>query len=84
MKQGFNRRYADMFKFVPIGFFTFEPEGRILEVNPAGARLLGADRFDLIDLKFTKFVADGFKAGFRHHCKKVLESGNRVTRALVA
>jgi PAS domain S-box-containing protein len=79
MKAGFNRRYADMFEFVPIGFFTLGPEGRILEVNPTGARLLGADRSDLMDQKFIKFVAAGFQTGFRHHCKKVLESGNRET-----
>jgi PAS domain S-box-containing protein len=79
MKPRLNRRYADMFEFVPIGFFTLGPEGRILEVNPAGARLLEADRSDLIDQRFTKFIADGFQAGFRHHCKKVLESGNRET-----
>ena len=79
MKTGFNRRYADMFEFVPIGFFTLGPEGRILEVNPTGARLLGADRSGLKDQKFSNFIADGFQAGFRHHCKKVLESGNRET-----
>jgi hypothetical protein len=39
MRPEFNRRYADMFEFVPIGFFTFGPEDRILEVNPTGANL---------------------------------------------
>jgi two-component system sensor histidine kinase UhpB len=66
-----------MFEFVPIGFFTFGPAGRILEVNPTGARLLGADRSDLLDKKFTRFIAERFQAGFRHHCEKVFESGNR-------
>ena len=79
MKKRFQRRYADMFEFVPIGFFTLGPEGRILEVNPTGARLLGADRSDLIDQRFAKFIADGYQTGFLHHCKKVLESGNRET-----
>jgi PAS domain S-box-containing protein len=79
MKKKFQRRYADMFEFVPIGFFTLGPEGRILEVNPTGARLLGADRTDLIGQKFTNFIAEGFQAGFLHHCKKVLKSGNRET-----
>jgi PAS domain S-box-containing protein len=79
MQKKFHRRYADMFEFVPIGFFTFGSEGRILEVNPTGARLLGADRSDLMDQNFTKFVAAGFQTGFRHHCKKALESGNRET-----
>ena len=77
MKKRFQRRYADMFDFAPIGFFTLGPDGRILEVNSTGARLLGADRSGLIDQKFTKFIANDFQAGFRHHCKKVLESGNR-------
>ena len=79
MKPEFNRRYADMFEFVPIGFFTFGPEDRILEVNPTGASLLGAERSDLIDQKFTKFIAEDFQTGFRNHCKKALESGNRET-----
>jgi PAS domain S-box-containing protein len=79
MKPEFNRRYADMFKFVPIGFFTFGPEGQILEVNPTGANLLGAERLDLIDQKFTKFIAEDFQPGFRHHCKKAFESGDRET-----
>ena len=79
MKPEFNRRYADMFEFVPIGFFTFGPEGRILEVNPTGAKLLGADRSHLIDQQFIKFIAEDFQAGFRHHCRKALESGNRET-----
>jgi PAS domain S-box-containing protein len=79
MKPEFNRRYADTFAFVPIGFFSFGPEGQILEVNPTGANLLGAEKSDLIDQSFTKFIADGFQIGFRHHCKKALESGNRET-----
>jgi len=79
MKKELNRRYEDMFKFVPIGFFTFDPGGQILQINPTGAKLLGADRSDLIDQKFTKFIADDFQAGFQRHCKKVFESGKRET-----
>ncbi len=36
MKPRLNRRYADMFDFVPIGFFTLG-RSRILEVNSTGA-----------------------------------------------
>jgi PAS domain S-box-containing protein len=79
MKAEFNRRYADLFEFVPIGFFTLGSAGRILEVNPTGARLLATNRSSLLDQKFTEFIADDFQAGFRHHCKKVFESGKRET-----
>ena len=79
MKPKFNRRYEDMFEFVPIGFFTLESEGRILEVNPTGANLLGVERSDLIDQPFTNFIAENYQTGFQHHCQKAFESGNRET-----
>ena len=77
MKTDFNRRYADMFKFVPIGFFTFGQEGQILDVNQTGARLLGKERSDLLNQKFANFMVDDFQDGFKHHCQKVLETGKR-------
>ncbi|MGD8962840.1 MAG: PAS domain S-box protein [Desulfobacterales bacterium] len=77
MKTESNRRYADMFKFVPIGFFTFDQEGQILDVNPTGARLLGKERTDLLNQKFSKFIVGDFQDGFKHHCQKVLETGKR-------
>jgi PAS domain S-box-containing protein len=79
MKKEFNRRYEDLFKFVPIGFFTFDHGGQILEVNPTGAKLLGTRRSDLLKQKFTNYIVDDFQDGFQHHCKKVFESGNRET-----
>jgi PAS domain S-box-containing protein len=60
--------------------FALGPEGRILEVNPAGAKLLGRDRPGLIDQKLTEFVAEDFHSGFLKHCKKVFESGSRTMR----
>ena len=79
MKREFNRRYEDLFKFVPIGFFTFGHGGQILEVNPTGAKLLGTDRSDLLKQKFANYIVGDFQDGFQHHCKKVFESGNRET-----
>ena len=79
MKKEFNRRYEDLFQFVPIGFFTFDQGGQILEVNPTGARLLGTRRSDLLKQKFADYIVADFQSGFQHHCKKVFESGNRET-----
>ena len=79
MQKEFNRRYEDLFKFVPIGFFTFDQRGQILEVNPTGAKLLGTKRSDLLKQKFANYVVDDFQDGFQHHCKKVFESGDRET-----
>ena len=77
MKTEFNRRYEDMFKFVPIGFFTFDQKGTILEVNQTGARLLGKERSDLLNRRFVQFIDYKFQDGFKCHCHKVLASGKR-------
>jgi len=53
--------------------------GKILEVSPAGAKLLGARRSDLLKQNPAGYVAGDFRNGFRHHCKKVFDSGNRET-----
>ncbi|MCF6179641.1 MAG: PAS domain-containing sensor histidine kinase, partial [Geopsychrobacter sp.] len=34
-------QYAFLYDFAPVGYFTFDFEGRILALNPAGERLLG-------------------------------------------
>src|SRR3972149_6060837 len=34
-------RYRDLYDFAPIGYFTFDPDGKIAEVNLTGATLLG-------------------------------------------
>ena len=35
-------RYYDLYDFAPMGYFTLDQKGRILEVNLAGANLLGS------------------------------------------
>ena len=39
-----SEKYYDLFDFAPVGYFLWDHEGRILEVNLAGAALLGLDR----------------------------------------
>ncbi len=40
-------RYIERFDFAPVGYFTLEPDGRIVEGNLAGAELFAVDRADL-------------------------------------
>ena len=50
-------RYADLYDFAPVGYFTFDSTGLITEVNLTGASLLGVDRGELTNKPFSLFVA---------------------------
>ena len=67
-------RYVDLYDFAPVGYFTFDQRGRIVEVNLTGASLLGVPRARLIGMSFTLFVQDDFIDLFRTHLMKVFSS----------
>jgi two-component system CheB/CheR fusion protein len=50
-------RYSELFDFAPIGYVTLDAEGRILDINHAGARLLGREKSKLIGAHFVRLVA---------------------------
>lgn len=64
-------RYAELFDFAPIGYFTFDPQGLILEVNLTGARLLGQERTALIHSPFFLHIAPPFRRRFQRHLQEV-------------
>jgi PAS domain S-box-containing protein len=72
-------RYYDLYDFAPIGYFTFDQKGLILEVNLAGADLLGVERRYLMKMAFSRFVAPEDQALFSFHRNKVSESKARQT-----
>jgi PAS domain S-box-containing protein len=57
-------RYTEVFDFAPIGYATVDLQGNIVEINHAGAELLGADRGQLIGKRFASFVASRSLAPF--------------------
>jgi PAS domain S-box-containing protein len=50
-------RYADLYNFAPVGYFTLDANGAIVEANLTGATLLNVDRSSLIGTPLTHFVA---------------------------
>ena len=50
-------RYADLYDFAPVGYFTLDRKGKIVEVNLAGARLLGVERDLLVNQSSFRWVA---------------------------
>ena len=51
-------KYAELYDFAPVGYFTFDAHGVIREVNLAGAQLLGIERQLLANKPFTSLIAD--------------------------
>jgi len=70
----YRRRYSDYFEFAPVGYFTFDRDGVILNVNPDGALLLGSDRSRLVSQPFSSFIAPDSREVFDSHCRALFKS----------
>jgi PAS domain S-box-containing protein len=66
-------RYADLYDFAPVGYFTLAGDGAIRAVNLTGAALLGIERSRLEDRRFALFVADEFRPAFNAFLANVFE-----------
>lgn len=66
-------RYFDLYDLAPIGFFTFDQNGLITEVNHAGARLLDADPQRLINKPFSNFINKNDQEIFRDYLRTTLK-----------
>ena len=70
-------RYFDLYDFAPVGYFTLDEEGLIVEINLAGAKLLGFERASLVKRGFSQFVAPGSHDAFYSHRKQALQTGSK-------
>jgi len=72
-------RYADLYDFAPIGYFSFDKNGMIAEVNLAGAKLLDVDRQSLINKPFSTFVSKDDQDIFRAYLKEAMKRETPLT-----
>ncbi len=73
------RKYYDLYNFAPVGYFTLDNKGFILEVNLAGSALLGVERDKLQKNEFITYIAQKDRNKFHKHWIKVLETGTKQT-----
>ena len=67
-------KYAELYDFAPVSYFTFDTRGLIKEVNHAGAQMLGIDKRPLTNKPFISFIADSDgREIFSKHLKSVLQ-----------
>jgi CRP-like cAMP-binding protein len=79
------RKYADIYDFAPVGLLSVDPQGRLLEINMAGAILLGIQRSRSSSHVFTEFLSEEAQDTFlafhaevlsgkcRRHCELALK-----------
>ena len=77
-------RYQDLFDFAPVGYFTLDRSGVILECNRAGATLVGARRAELKGCSFSRFVSPSDSDRWHLYTRKVLgkDGPQRIELAL--
>jgi len=57
-------KYADLYDFAPIGYFTLDRDGAITAANLNGASLLGVERCRLIGQSFGLSVSEEYRPAF--------------------
>ena len=67
-------RYSDLYDFAPVAYCTFDPAGRVTEINLTGAAMLGVQRSRVIGKPFAVYVAEPDRAAFRTHLQRRLQS----------
>ena len=67
--------YVERFDFAPVGYFTVEPDGRIVEANRAGADLFEVDRADLPGRSIESLIAADSRAHLRAVLNRLRKDG---------
>lgn len=75
-------QYADLYDFAPVGYLTLDRTGEILEINLAGARLLGIDRSAASGMALEALLAPGESAGLFRHLNRTLWHNDEQTADL--
>ena len=57
-------KYADLYDFAPMGYFTLDEAGLVVETNQTGISVLGAARPHLVGHRFSIFLAEQSRIRF--------------------
>jgi PAS domain S-box-containing protein len=65
-------KYTDLYDFAPVGYFSLDAHGCILEANLTGARMLGLTRSALLNKELPRFIIPKSRPGFQSFLQRVL------------
>ena len=72
-------KYSDLYDFAPVGYFTFDKNGLILEANLTVVTELGRERSLLLNKPFRTHIVMEDRDIFDSHLQKVFNTENRQT-----
>lgn len=67
-------KYADLYDFAPVGYFSLDESGRIHEANLKAADMLGHDRNQLVGMVVPHFIAREDRDLFHQHRRKIFKT----------
>ena len=65
-------KYTDLYDFAPVGYFSVDEQGLILEVNLTGAAMLGVERSHLVQRRLQGLIVPASRPIFRAFLDRVL------------
>lgn len=68
-------KYYDLYNLAPMGYFTLDQEGSILEANLISSSMLSTMRDSLIGQSFSNYIVPEDKDIYYLHAKRLLSSG---------
>jgi PAS domain S-box-containing protein len=68
-------RYFDLYNLAPVGYFTLDGSGAILEANLTGATLLGVTRDALVGQPLSRFITGDDADVFYLHHRQLMSAG---------
>ena len=71
------KKYTMLYDFVPMGYYTLNSDGSIIELNFTGAEMLDDKRFALVNSNFKLFVSEESKPVFNNFFSKVFTGNSK-------
>jgi PAS domain-containing protein len=71
------KKYTMLYDFSPMGYFTLDGEGSIIDLNFTGAEMIGNKRFSLLNSNFKLFIAEESLPVFNKFLSKVFTSDTK-------
>ncbi|HEX7584418.1 MAG TPA: PAS domain S-box protein, partial [Prolixibacteraceae bacterium] len=72
-------KYIELYDFAPSGYFTLSREGKIIDLNLSGAKMLGKERSYIKNSRFVFFVTDDTRSIFNLFLDRVFNSKSQQT-----